>query len=130
KPPSGEKIPAEIKKLFIWLEKNSNAIHPVELACEFHVRFEEIHPFWDGNGRVGRELLNLMLRNNGYPRAIINLENRQSYIALLERIQLNKEYNKFAKFIFLCLEKRAQEIGGIVKESKQDIIKKLLSKIK
>ncbi len=129
KPPPAQQVSAEIKKLFSWLEKNSTAIHSVELACEFHARFEEIHPFWDGNGRVGREVLNLMLQKKGYPRAIINLENRQSYIALLERVQLNKEYNKFSKFIFLCLEKRAQEIEKILKENKPQILKKLLEKV-
>ena len=70
-----------------------------------------------------------MLQKKGYPRAIINLENRQSYIALLERVQLNKEYNKFSKFIFLCLEKRAQEIEKILKENKPQILKKLLEKV-
>ncbi|MBI5884807.1 Fic family protein, partial [archaeon] len=111
-----------------WLEKNTGKIHPVELASEFHARFEEIHPFNDGNGRAGREIINTMLMLNGYPRAIINLENRQSYIALLERVQTSREYNKFTKFICLCLEKRAEEIGKIIKENKKSILEKLTKK--
>ncbi|MBI4044654.1 MAG: Fic family protein [Candidatus Diapherotrites archaeon] len=128
KPPSADKIKKGMGTLFEWLGKNTAKIHPVELASEFHARFEEIHPFNDGNGRTGREILNTMLRLNGYPKAIINLENRESYIALLERVQINREYNKFSKFICLCLEKRAQEIGKIITENKKAILEKMTKK--
>lgn len=123
KPTNAKNIKTEINKLIDWLNKTKK--HPVELASEFHVKFEEIHPFTDGNGRVGREILNIMLNNAGYPSAIINLENRQSYIIILERLQINKEYNKFSKFIYDCLKKRNQEIEQIIKENKKTIIKKL-----
>ncbi|MEI7962042.1 MAG: Fic family protein [archaeon] len=128
KPPSAEQVPKEMEKLINWLNKSKEIKPPIELAAEFHARFEEIHPFLDGNGRTGREVLNVILQNAGYPRAIINLENRQSYIVLLERLQVNKEYNKFSKFIYLCLEKRAQELSTTIKENRQSILKKLLKK--
>ncbi|NMA44538.1 MAG: Fic family protein [Candidatus Diapherotrites archaeon] len=130
KPPSAKKIPTKMKELLNWFNKNKEKIHPVELAAEFHARFEEIHPFLDGNGRTGREILNTILQKTNYPRAIINLENRQNYIILLERVQTNKEYNKFSKFIYLCLEKQAQEINQAINENKQHILKKLLKKTK
>ncbi len=129
KPPSADKIKKEMNALFEWLEKNKNEIYPVELASEFHARFEQIHPFNDGNGRTGREILNTMLRLYKYPRAIINLENRESYIALLERVQINNEYGKFSKFIYLCLEKRAHEIGKIITENKKAILENLTEKV-
>ena len=47
------------------------SIHPIELACIFHQRFEEIHPFEDGNGRTGREVLNYILRRTGFPQIYI-----------------------------------------------------------
>lgn len=128
KPPSADKIGKEMPKLLNLFEKNKQKIHPVELASEFHARFEEIHPFNDGNGRTGREILNLMLKNNDYPRAIINLENRQSYVVLLERVQLSKEYSKFSKFVYLCLEKRAKEISTILSENKKTILEKIAKK--
>jgi Fic family protein len=126
-PPKADDVPGEIEELLKWYNKNKEKIHPIELASEFHVRFEGIHPFIDGNGRTGREVLNIMLHNSGYPRAIINLENRQSYINLLERLHLNKEYNKFSKFLYLCLEKRKEEIGKTIQENKTTIIKRLIS---
>ena len=128
KPPSAGKVKKEMSKLLEWVEKNSPKIHPVELASEFHARFEEIHPFNDGNGRTGREILNTMLRITEYSRVIINLENRQSYIALLERVQVSKEYSKFSKFIYLCLEKRANEISKILTENKKSILEKIIKK--
>jgi Fic family protein len=128
RPVKAEDVPKEMKKLLEWYAQNRKKIHPVELASEFHARFEEIHPFLDGNGRTGREILNTMLGIENYPRAIINLENRQSYIVLLERLQLSKEYNKFSKFIGLCLEKRAEEIGKILEENKETMLKKIMKK--
>ncbi|MDD5148044.1 MAG: Fic family protein [Candidatus ainarchaeum sp.] len=128
RPPQASEVKKEICRLLEWLEKNRDKIHPVELAAEFHARFEEIHPFNDGNGRAGREILNTMLRTSDYPRAIINLENRQRYVALLERVQINKEYSKFSKFIFLCLEKRSNEISKILAENKKTILDKITKK--
>jgi len=69
-----------------------------------------------------------MLRITEYSRVIINLENRQSYIALLERVQVSKEYSKFSKFIYLCLEKRANEISKILTENKKSILEKIIKK--
>ena len=128
RPPQAEKVGKEMGGLVGWLGKNEGRLHPVELASEFHARFEEIHPFNDGNGRTGREILNIMLRDGGYPRAIINLGNRQSYILLLERVQLAKEYYKFSRFVYSCLEKRADEISKILSENKKAILRKIMKK--
>lgn len=57
---------------------------PVELA-RLHCQFERIHPFIDGNGRVGRLLLNLLLVRLGYPPAIVFKRHRSRYLAALDR---------------------------------------------
>jgi len=64
-----------------------------ESACIFHRAFERIHPFFDGNGRTGRILLNMLLIQDGYPYLTISLEQRADYFDALEN---NKFYN-FAK---------------------------------
>ncbi len=128
KPAKAEDVEKEMKKLLEWKEKNEHALHPLELAAAFHGRFEGIHPFLDGNGRTGREILNWMLQKQGWPRAIINLQNRESYITPLERVQLSKEYEKFSRFVFNCMEKRASEIKQILKENKKMILEKLTEK--
>lgn len=57
--------------------------HPFEEAVKFHERFEMIHPFIDGNGRVGREVLRHMLARAGYPDILIGREDREKYINAL-----------------------------------------------
>ncbi len=57
--------------------------NPFEEAVKFHERFEMIHPFIDGNGRVGREVLRHMLARAGYPDILIRSEDREKYINAL-----------------------------------------------
>jgi fido (protein-threonine AMPylation protein) len=57
--------------------------HPIAHAAEHHAWFERIHPFVDGNGRVGRLLLNFLLVQRGYPPAVILAEKRRHYLQAL-----------------------------------------------
>lgn len=59
--------------------------HLMEHLAEVHARFEQIHPFRDGNGRVGRLVLNLLLVKHGYPPAIIYKRDRSRYLRGLDR---------------------------------------------
>src|SRR6266511_1890369 len=85
-PPSWVEIPAEMND---WLD-HANSLRtrtpsfPEEIAIT-HCRFEQIHPFLDGNGRAGRLLLNLVLVRLGYPPAIIYKNQRSAYLAALRR---------------------------------------------
>ena len=60
-------------------------MHPLQLAARFHGYFERMHPFEDGNGRVGRFLINIILVNAGYPPLIIRKTQRISYFNALEK---------------------------------------------
>ncbi len=79
-----EKVKEEMNKLLRHYERNSGKIHPLELAAQFHGVFERIHPFEDGNGRVGRFLINVILVNKGYPPLIIRKTQRIAYFKCLE----------------------------------------------
>lgn len=56
-----------------------NHMHPIEKAVLFHLKFEGIHPFVDGNGRTGRLILNLMLMQAGYPAINVKYSDRRRY---------------------------------------------------
>ena len=84
-PPSHALVPALVRD---WLDEASSvdrpgAGHLMERLAALHARFEQIHPFLDGNGRAGRLLLNLMLARLGYPPAIVQKRERTRYLTAL-----------------------------------------------
>lgn len=80
-------VPAAIAAdLGEWSESTANRsddTHAIIHAAVHHAWFERIHPFIDGNGRVGRLLLNFMLVQHGYPPAIILASDRRRYLQAL-----------------------------------------------
>jgi hypothetical protein len=64
-----------------------------------HFIFVYIHPYMDGNGRIGRFLMNVMLASGGYSWTIIPVENRDQYMAALEKASVEQDILPFTKFI-------------------------------
>ncbi len=73
-----------LKRLVKWYGKSKSRYPPLVLAAVVHNQFENIHPFQDGNGRVGRLLLNNILLKHGMPPLNIELRNRKEYYAALQ----------------------------------------------
>jgi Fic family protein len=83
RPPAGIDVPHHMHNLIKWLHKNEKKLHPIELAAILHHKFVHIHPFWDGNGRVGRLLMNIVVLQATYPLAIILRNDRKRYYRVL-----------------------------------------------
>jgi hypothetical protein len=64
-----------------------------------HFMFVYIHPYMDGNGRMGRFLMNVMLAAGGYPWTIVPLEKRDTYMAALESASVEQDITPFASFL-------------------------------
>jgi Fic family protein len=80
--PDWQTIEKSIGRLIQFV--NESTLNPVELAARAHYIFEKIHPFGDGNGRIGRLLMNYVLWKNGYPCLIIEYKNRRNYYRALQ----------------------------------------------
>jgi Fic family protein len=92
--PNPQKVPDLMDNLEKWL--NSAKTNALEKAALAHLKLVTTHPFTDGNGRVARLLMNLILMQNGFPPAAIKPQIRGKYIASLEKAQfLGKEQNYF-----------------------------------
>lgn len=71
-----------------------------------HFLFVYIHPYMDGNGRISRFLMNVMLASGGYPWTVIKVDDRNEYFAALELASASNDIEPFAKFIISNMKKR------------------------
>lgn len=85
-----------------------------------HFMFVYIHPYMDGNGRVGRFLMNVMMASGGYPWTVIPVEDRNRYMHALERASVCGEIVPFAEFLGRLVEKRlaGEPLPSVPKSSK------------
>ncbi|MFH1588786.1 MAG: Fic family protein [Candidatus Diapherotrites archaeon] len=82
-----EKVNELLKELIKWYKKHKNKYPPIILASVIHNQFENIHPFQDGNGRVGRILLNNILIKHKLPPVNIDLKKTKKYYNSLKKYE-------------------------------------------
>ena len=95
-PPNRDAVRELMPAFFDLLEEETEAAVRVVLG---HFVFVYIHPYVDGNGRLGRFLMNAMMASGGYPWMIIPIETRSAYMAALETASVNQDITIFARFL-------------------------------
>src|SRR5713226_9878758 len=103
-PPPARDVRLYMMQWIRWLTSD-DAFHydPVTRAAIAHHDFEALHPFADGNGRVGRLLMNLLLMQDGYPPALVLREWRTHYITALQAGH-RSDYTGLVNLIGLAVE--------------------------
>ncbi|HET9921277.1 MAG TPA: Fic family protein [Ktedonobacteraceae bacterium] len=102
-PPPAYQVESLMRQWVGWVEGEGLEYEPVIRAAIAHHGFEAVHPFIDGNGRVGRLLLNLMLMREGYPPALLLRDWRVRYIQALDTANTGT-YSPLANLIGQAVE--------------------------
>jgi Fic family protein len=102
--PNPLKVPELMRRFAAWL-KESRRSHPAEVAAQAHYRLVSIHPFIDGNGRIARLLMDLLLMRSGFPPAFIRTRERVTYLNGLEKAQTGGSIEDYEKLIFKAVDR-------------------------
>ena len=108
-------IEPKIEELLEDYKNWAQTMHVVERVALFHLRFESIHPFIDGNGRTGRLLMNLQLIKEGLPAVNIKYSDRRSYYDAFDEYARTNTADAMTKLIGEALVARLREMGEIIK---------------
>ena len=108
-------IEPKIEELLEDYKNWAKTMHIVERVALFHLRFESIHPFIDGNGRTGRLLMNLQLIKEGLPAVNIKYSDRRSYYDAFDEYARTGSADAMIKLIGEAVVARLREMGEIIK---------------
>ena len=131
--PPADRVPMLMADLFAWVKKTD--VHPLVASCVFHYEFEFIHPFIDGNGRMGRFWQTILLsRWKGLfawlPVETIVRNHQQEYYNVIAKCDADGESTLFVEFMLQCLleamddyeesEEEITEVQDKVQDKMQD----------
>ena len=106
-PPQPYLVPVQMERLFSDLSKDKR--HTIETAALFHLNFEGIHPFIDGNGRTGRLILTLMLMQAGYPPIDVKFVDRRKYYACFDSYYRDGEASPMVNMVGEYVKERLSQ---------------------
>ena len=96
-PPNWIRVPGLMANWIEGFRTRSAEEHPIRYAARAHIDLAGIHPFTDGNGRVCRMVVNLLLMRDGYPPALYTNTNRRVYLQTLEAAQFHGNIDPFVR---------------------------------
>ena len=108
-PPRHEAVRELMPAFFRLLQEESDPAVRVVLG---HFVFVYIHPYFDGNGRMGRFMMNAMLAAGGYQWTVVPVEDRSDYMAALETASVEGNLAPFSQFIGQLVDRTTAMIGG------------------
>jgi Fic family protein len=109
RPPHAADLPTLMLEFVEWLNSyEALHLHPIEYAALAHYKLVVVHPFYDGNGRTARLLMNLILMQAGFPPVTIKVEEKHEYF---QHIVTGNEgdIRPFIRFIARCTENALDE---------------------
>ncbi len=113
-PPQPYLVPIRMEQLIQNYDQN-NSNHIIERVARFHLDFEVVHPFIDGNGRTGRLLLNFELMKHGYPPINIKYSDRKKYYSCFTSYHTQKDPTEMVLLVAESVEAEIQRYIQIVK---------------
>lgn len=130
--PPAERVPQLMDELFEWVRKTD--VHPLVSSCVFHYEFEFIHPFIDGNGRMGRYWQTMLLaRWKGIfawiPVETIVKEHQQEYYDVIAKCDAAGNSTAFIEFMLCCLLDAMNQIEGEPEEVPHKVADKVADKV-
>ena len=113
-------VPDLMQQLFTWLKESK--YHPLVKSCIFHYEFEFIHPFQDGNGRMGRLWQSLILQKWKYiftwlPVETLVYENQEEYYKVLQSADNKGDSTEFVEFMLGMIRDALSEISTTQNEN-------------
>lgn len=108
-------IEPKIEELLAENQKRMETMNPIERIARFHLEFEGIHPFIDGNGRTGRLLLNLDLIRGGYPAINVKFSDRKRYYDAFDAFYRDGNADEMINLIAGYVDERLNEYFMVLK---------------
>ena len=106
--------PYLVPKLMEELCSKQSDLHVIEQATLFHLDFEGIHPFIDGNGRTGRLIMNLSLMQNGYPPINVKFTDRTLYYRAFDSYYEHDDHNPMLELVSGYVEEELKKLINIL----------------
>jgi excisionase family DNA binding protein len=111
-PPQPYLVPPQMERLVADLAHDKR--HFIEQTALFHLNFEGVHPFIDGNGRTGRLLLNLMLMQTGYPPVNVKFADRKRYYACFDSYYRDNDASPMVEMVTEYAKERLSQMLHIL----------------